>query len=91
MAQRLSDDVYQISLDGWGFGGPDSVTFFLKPSRKKIKYLFLFPLKMSPTLILYFHSRIKTKRSLRSDVDRSTDRLTDKMTTVTLWHMHAEG
>ena len=38
---------------------------------------------------------LKTKRSLRSDVDRpadrSTDRSTDKMATVTLWRMRTEG
>ena len=42
---------------------------------------FYFPLKCT-YFDLVLHSRSKTKRSLRSDVDRLTDRLTDKMTTV---------
>ena len=49
-----------------------------------------------PTLIWYFtEGLIETKRSLRADVDRSTDRpidrSTDRMTNVTLWRLRAEG
>ena len=54
--------------------GPDSVVFFSKTKPKVEKVYFL----ISPKHVAYFdfvlHSRFKTKRSLRSGVDRSTDR-----------------
>ena len=57
----------------------DSVTFFqvkTKPKEEKL-LLFCFPLKLA-----YFDFVLplgfKTKRSLRSDVDRSTDRSTER-------------
>ena len=60
--------------------------FFLENQAERRKSGLLFPLKV-PTLFFVLHSRLKTKRSLRFEVDR----LTDKMTTVTLWFMCAEG
>ena len=68
-----------------------SVAFFSKIKPKEEKVVF----KISPLNVAYFdlvlHSRFKTKRSLRSDVDRSINRSTDKMTTVSLQRMRAEG
>ena len=70
--------VYQISHDGGILGvvtGPDSVVFFFsKTKRKEEKLFFYFP----AYFYLVLHSRFKTKRSLRSDVDRSTDRQIDR-------------
>ena len=71
---RLCDDVYQRLLDGRGFGHcrwSGFIPFFLKDQAKRFKKI---PLKMPPTWIWYFTQGFKTKRSLRSDVDRSTDR-----------------
>ena len=51
--------------------GLDSVTFFSKTKPNEENVSFLFPLKMSPTLIWYFTQGFKTKQSLRSYVDRS--------------------
>ena len=51
--------------------GPDSVLCSRKPSRKKKQRCVLIPLKMSPTLMWYF-----TQGLMKSNVDRSTDRLT---------------
>ena len=70
--------------------GSDSVISFskIKPKEEKGGVLY-FPYVAYFDLVL--HSRFKTKRLLRSDIDKSTDKSTDKMTTVTLWRMCAEG
>ena len=52
--------------------GPDSVAFSSKTKPKEEGSVFLFPLKVSLTLIWYFTQGLKTKRSLRFDVERST-------------------
>jgi len=65
-----------------------SVAFFsLENQAKRRKSFFNFPFKNVVNFDLVLHSRFKTKQSLRSDVDRTTD----KMTTVTLWRMHADN
>ena len=74
--------------------GPNSVAFFLKTKPKEEKVFFYFPQNVA-YFDLVLHSRFKTKRSLRSDIDRQinrqNNRLTDKMTTVNLWRMRTEG
>jgi len=50
-----------------------SVTFFLENQAKRRKSNFAY-------FDLVLHSRFKTKRPLRYDVDRSTDRTTDWQT-----------
>ena len=80
----LCDDVYLPNNTGWEelLAWPhslNSVAFFSKIKPKEEKVVFLFPLKVA-----YFdfvlHSRFKTKRSLRSDTDRSIDKSTDRQT-----------
>ena len=61
-----------------GATGLDSITFFQIPSLKKKKFFLISPLNFA-YFVFILHSRFKNKRSLRSNVDRSTD----KMTTVT--------
>ena len=70
--------------------GPGSVIFSLKTMKEE--KVFLFPLKMLPTFNWYLTQGFKTKRSLRFYVDRDRqNRSIDKITTVTLWCMRAEG
>ena len=59
--------------------GPDSVAVFLITKPKEDKVFFFFLLNVA-YFDLVLHSRFKTKRSLRSDVDRSTDRPNDSLT-----------
>jgi len=64
----------------------------IKPEEEKV-WFFLFPLKMSSTLIWYFTQGLNQAiAQIRCwQIDRQNNRLTGKMTTVTLWRMHTEG
>ena len=63
---------------GGALGSLGSVTFFSKIKLKVEKAATYLPLVAYFDLVL--HSSFKTKRSLRSDDDRDTDRLTDRQT-----------
>ena len=72
---------YQISQDGRGFGHgrwSGFSRFFSKTKPKEENVVFKVPLKCRLLFGMVLHPRFKTKRSLRSDVDRSTDRQIDR-------------
>ena len=74
-AQRLRDDVYQISPDGRALGmaaGLESVASFSKTKPKEEKVV-LFPLKMSPTLISYLIQGVKQNDRRDPMLNRWTD------------------
>ena len=83
MRQCLQNITGWAELWAWAHS-LSSVAFFLELKEEKV--VFYFPLNVT-YFDLVLQSRFKTKLSLRSNVDR----LTDKMTTVTLWRMHAES
>ena len=78
---------YLPNITGWAelWAWPHSLSsvaffFFFENQAERRKSSFLFPLKISPTLIWYFNQGFKIMQSLRSDVDRSIDRSTDQLT-----------